>query len=735
MYLASAFLGGLVFVQAGVGADRVMPTADPSPPAVLEPIPDARVQQAASAAAGSAAVKSDRPGASLPSVVRPAQEAPKEASAVASGEGPPAVTPTAPRRPLPPDMVAKALTLPEGSKVSGRGLTLLEALSSAVERSQRLAVVRAYWRLSQEVAQYVCCFWELQRINEFQARAEDAALWRAARSSAQAALDAAEVAVVAAQHELAEAAAMRSGEPLPLPADLPHVGPYRTHYDEVAARQPLPAHARLIDRRLPIRRSAIDIWASAVQAADDALLAIVEAYRRGEADLPTVLEYAGQAARHRRQLIAAVCQYNDDIAQYALAVAGPETTGPALVAMLIKTSRPPASPSAPASSGGAGLPKGASAGAPQDSAVQPATLNELVPAESAGVSPATTAGQGTPAIPRDALPRAGRPTLAPPRPSKELEKPSGETAPSEPAEAARDARAEPLVPVRPTESSAEPRLANRPTLGDQTTAPLGAGLYPGLVDVKPAVRAQRLADAICWNRSLGSSAGRSVELKDLLIEAKSPDRAGIIDAYWLARQRVAEYQVLVMHNDWLEELVPVALERRSRPGGPEEMLRLQAARVAGKALQLEVQLKLLEAQFELTRRSGLSLSASWLLPGTTPHSGPYLLNLEAQASAVANSWKVQRLARTIPALWGGLEQRANAVVEADSARAAATAAYQSGTRTIDYALAAINRQTAETQAFLETLTAYNRSIAAYVLSVVPAAVPAERLVEALVVMK
>jgi hypothetical protein len=38
----------------------------------------------------------------------------------------------------------------------------------------------------------------------------------------------------------------------------------------------------------------------------------------------------------------------------------------------------------------------------------------------------------------------------------------------------------------------------------------------------------------------------------------------------------------------------------------------------------------------------------------------------------------------------------------------------------------------ETLAVLETLTAYNRAIAEYVLTVVPAAIPADQLVQTLV---
>lgn len=209
----------------------------------------------------------------------------------------------------------------------------------------------------------------------------------------------------------------------------------------------------------------------------------------------------------------------------------------------------------------------------------------------------------------------------------------------------------------------------------------------------------------------------------------------LIGVYWQARQMMAEHQMLVMHHDWLEELAPFALEHRNQRGGPEEMLRLRAARLAVKASLLEAELRLLETQFELTQVAGLPLESAWLLPVTAPHAGPYRLKLSSQPAQLAASLPVKQLATTIPALSANLQARAVAVVEADSVRAAATTAYEAGGYPLDGVLAVINQQTTETRAFLATLTEYNREIAAYLLTVAPPNVPLERLVEAMVVKK
>jgi len=79
------------------------------------------------------------------------------------------------------------------------------------------------------------------------------------------------------------------------------------------------------------------------------------------------------------------------------------------------------------------------------------------------------------------------------------------------------------------------------------------------------------------------------------------------------------------------------------------------------------------------------------------------------------------------------------VVEADAARAAAAQDLVAAEELaadgspLEGLLKSIRRQSDATSAFLQTLTAYNRAIAAYALSVLPPDVPADTLVSALVV--
>jgi hypothetical protein len=159
----------------------------------------------------------------------------------------------------------------------------------------------------------------------------------AARAAATAHLRQAEMAASAVQLDLAEAAQLASKAALPLPADLPFVGPYRTSFKELFANRSAPAKLQRIDRTLPRLRELINSQAAAVSAADKSLYALSQAYEEGEADLALVVEALKQLRRQRREFLVAVRDYNLSIAEYALAVATPATSKSAVVAMLIES--------------------------------------------------------------------------------------------------------------------------------------------------------------------------------------------------------------------------------------------------------------------------------------------------------------------------------------------------------------------------------------------------------------
>ena len=208
----------------------------------------------------------------------------------------------------------------------------------------------------------------------------------------------------------------------------------------------------------------------------------------------------------------------------------------------------------------------------------------------------------------------------------------------------------------------------------------------------------------------------------------------MIAAYWLARQRAAEYKWLLIEQAWLERLdQPARDHRAASSAGPLETVRVLAAREAVNADVLESSIALLEAEFDLTRRCGAPAGSSWFLPVTPPHAGPYDLKKGSLPPQLSQAWDVRRLVDVIPGYLDDLQHRAQAAVQADVARAAFTAAYQDGNASIESILTQIEKETAEVRSFLETATKYNQSIAEYVLRVAPPSIDAETLSRALVI--
>lgn len=586
--------------------------------------------------------------------------------------------------------IASLLRLPEGSPAKGSPLTLREAIGATVDRTRQLEITHLYWRLNEAVGTLRATWDEAQQLQQLQSSAQDAGLLNAARNSAAARLQDATLEVSRVQHELAEMAAIAPGTALPLPADLPHVGGYDTYYERLARTRAMPARARLIDRTLPLRRQVIDARMAAFQAARLSLEANLESHRYGQTSLATVLDSVAEAARQQESLIAAACQYNHDIADYALTVVGPQVNGETIVSMLIKTNRQPT----PAAGSSGDVRRMQDPLVEASSDVQHATHNE-------------------PAAPRN------EPTLAAPRkPAVKDAADAAETS-AEDRPAAADAAQQPAADEPPLEPIKETWTSRR-----QTTALPTVRLYEALVNVSPAARAKQLATALYWSQSLPESAGEPIELRDCLRNVPELNRRAVVEAYWTAARRAAEYQVLAAERDLLDGLAGAA----AQPGAA-----LDAARQDVRARLLEAEAALVESQFELASRAGRTQDAKGLLPTTTPHAGPYALKLEAQPREIAESWPIKRLAAAIPGLAENLNSRASTVVELDGLRAQTAANYQAGKASLADVLDAIQRQSSETIATIGTLTDYNLAIAEYVARVIPAGTTNDRLVGSLVV--
>ncbi|MEA1950064.1 MAG: hypothetical protein U9N87_01680, partial [Planctomycetota bacterium] len=233
-----------------------------------------------------------------------------------------------------PELIAAAMKNDDAkSRLSGRSMSLLEALSYADTPQRQLEVIHAYWHLVSSVARYNLECRLVQRLEDLRGSAENGSTLPTALASAAAAREEARCGSLTAQHALVQAAMLGMGDTLPLPADLPHVGPYRTRFAEIFAARPAPPRLLLIDRALPIHRKSIEARTRAVAAADNSLRVAMA----GKSQLDGIIARATQLHRQHVALVESVCNYNHEISEYAVASLGQPVSIPSLVSMLIKS--------------------------------------------------------------------------------------------------------------------------------------------------------------------------------------------------------------------------------------------------------------------------------------------------------------------------------------------------------------------------------------------------------------
>lgn len=240
-------------------------------------------------------------------------------------------------------LVRHALTPPDDPswQLGGQAWPLYSVLErqgeQGAERSSRLAVVRSYWRLTTDVAAYNWAVEEGAFVAGLQAAQPEMEMLalQAARTAAQARLQQARVAASAAQCELADLAGQGLRDPLPLPGELPLVGPYQTRFEALFANRAPPAGIRRIATTIPLRAELLQALAATVAADTDAIKELANFHREGRVPLEPVLAAHDRLQRHRGEFLDAVRIYNDQIAEYALAIAG-TSNNQTVVAMLVR---------------------------------------------------------------------------------------------------------------------------------------------------------------------------------------------------------------------------------------------------------------------------------------------------------------------------------------------------------------------------------------------------------------
>ena len=189
------------------------------------------------------------------------------------------------------------------------------------------AAVRAYWNLVVSIADYHHALDEFDRLNQVAASSGDK-LIEAGAAGAEARVAETKITVIAAQFDLAALTAATGS--LPIPADVPVIGEYRTEYTALFGRGPAPVGIKRLSVMMPLYRDQ-------VLARGRAVVAATEAQSKAD-DLQTFKELSA----HRRAFLSSVRDYNEAIADYALQLTTPGMSVETVTSMLIVRTQPPA---------------------------------------------------------------------------------------------------------------------------------------------------------------------------------------------------------------------------------------------------------------------------------------------------------------------------------------------------------------------------------------------------------
>jgi len=343
------------------GATEPAPAIPPAVP-VAEPQPP--TQEPAADGTTSVVVPADRPAPPVaPATLPPPGSLPPNASRPPSQ--PPVAPPQPPVASQPPPQSessgllarmlepiaaqpGRALT-PADAALYARPMQLLEPLVRSGDRSRRLWIVQAYWKVAASFASIRCGTEAFERLELVAPGADphDRATLDVAAAAARADLADARARLNTAQQELVDLARLPVGEPLPWPVDRPLADPYQTHFEAIFANRIATGRVRAIVRSLPARHEALAARAAAVLAAEKAMTMAEADHAKGKRPIEAVIAAHAALVGQQDDFLEAVRTYNLEIAEYAMAVAELSLPDDQFVAMLIGTPiqwRPPAEP-------------------------------------------------------------------------------------------------------------------------------------------------------------------------------------------------------------------------------------------------------------------------------------------------------------------------------------------------------------------------------------------------------
>ncbi len=248
---------------------------------------------------------------------------------------------------LPRQILAEISVQP--GQTNGLGLPMgLQDLLVNSNTSQQKQLVFQYWKTYQAWAEYRFALNHLRDIQQLgPVRNEvDRGILEAAQSAARDDAQARGLELTLQQQTLDQFIQGGRSASLPLPADTPLVGRYRTNFEIYSARQSLPAKMQAIHEWLPRQQELIADRAATLQRFRNAALQSAHATSQGY-PIASAVQTLSMSRHNHTEFITSVVRYNQRIAEYALTVRPSQNAPDQIVAMLIPVPGLAAEPNTP----------------------------------------------------------------------------------------------------------------------------------------------------------------------------------------------------------------------------------------------------------------------------------------------------------------------------------------------------------------------------------------------------
>jgi len=235
-------------------------------------------------------------------------------------------------------------TVDPNSRITGKPLTICEMLETVSSPQTRCQLLHAYWALAGELAKYKIAQVKQAQLSDWARKLGPTnTVLQAATKHAIAQRQTQELLVILKQTEFAALlrqtgfykpvvqANLAAVEQLPIPCDLPFIGTYQTHVNQLVQYRP-GSNLVLLDKTIVLRRQIFESKFEEFNAIDE----LFKAIQGSDTSVESLIQTNHQYFATYVECIDAIIAYNETIAEYVALAVGPEISGRRLLMTLIQ---------------------------------------------------------------------------------------------------------------------------------------------------------------------------------------------------------------------------------------------------------------------------------------------------------------------------------------------------------------------------------------------------------------